>query len=298
MAADGIKLIADRSIVDHLLYNPTAIVWNMDGVRSVPDRMLGDELIKRVGHIGDALKVKYTPKNGLEIRGSLHKYFTGADNTSPFLFSEQREAVDMLASDLQVEPEMLRLYKLEWAANVEPPDDAQQLRARAIGCHSAGFKAFNDMTDEAAANGRFVSRKHYGIKMYTPRADASAFRYEYVTENYKVNSAMGLTAATLADLKNREACVRLTTAALGAYQKILFREQLDEATPERARLWYAERSNAAYWCTDFAKTGSERKRRYRELNKFADISKKHQADQSTQILFSRIAESYTYQGNR
>jgi hypothetical protein len=115
-----------------------------------------------------AFKIKVHNQSGrIEVRGSLHKYWSKSHNGGPFPRWAVAQAVQQLAAELKFNPVQGALHGFEFGANVPMPTPAKLLLRRAVLCAKKGGppKPLNTKYSEKGLMREVVAKQYYG-KLY------------------------------------------------------------------------------------------------------------------------------------
>ena len=159
-----------------------------------------------------AFEVRIHNQSGrIEVRGSLHKYWSKSHNGGPFPRWAVAQAVQQLAAELKFNPVQGELHGFEFGANVPMPTPAKQLLRRAVLFAKKGTnpKHLNTKYSEKGLMREVVASQYYG-KLYDKEEQLEAAGYELpschlLRVELKVRKMQLLQKAgvkTLADLAN------------------------------------------------------------------------------------------------
>lgn len=185
------------------------------------------------GELGDWREAMHGPftisifANGrIEVRGSLHNYWTQSHNGGEFPLWAVDQAIQQLASELQFEPAQAQLHGLEFGANVPMPAPARELLRRAV-LHSTQTIGLRTWGGRGCL--REATHQQYFFKAYDKEAQlvdtghaspGPLLRVELKARKMEFLKKAGV--ETLADLTNPLALQVMGEMLLAHLGKVLF----------------------------------------------------------------------------
>jgi hypothetical protein len=185
----------------------------------------------REAHWG-AFKIRVHNYSGrIEVRGSLHKYWSKSHNGGPFPRWAVAQAVQQLATALGFDPAQAVLHSFEFGANVPMPTPAKELLRRAVLSCKKGSppKPLNTKYSEQGLMREVVAKQYYD-KLYDKEQQLTAEGYtspcpHLLRVEVKVRKMQLLHKAgvrTLADLSSPAALALMGELLLEHLNSILF----------------------------------------------------------------------------
>jgi len=133
----------------------------------------------KIAHWG-AFEIKVNNQSGrIEVKGSLHKYWSKSHNGGLFPRWAVAQAVQQLAAELKFNPVQGALHGFEFGANVPMPTPAKQLLRRAVLFAKQGThpKHLNTKYSDKGLMREVVATQYYG-KLYDKEEQIEAAGYD------------------------------------------------------------------------------------------------------------------------
>lgn len=217
----------------------------------------------------------------IEVRGSLHKYWSKSHNGGPFPRWAVAQAVQRLSAALLFNPEQAVLHVVEFGANVPLSVPAKPLLSRMM-LHSRKGGPANVPGSSHSRRGlmREVETEHYYLKGYDKEAQvddssndttgSECLRFELKTRKMQLLNRIGVrTLADLTKLANLEAMGKLLVEQ---WESLLFVApiNLPATVPATSRRLLEQAARVGYWDGFKGPRLSVQVRRYRKA--FATVA--------------------------
>jgi hypothetical protein len=206
-----------------------------------------------------AFKIRVHNVSGrIEVRGSLHKYWSKSHNGGPFPRWAVAQAVQRLASELLFKPEQAALHGIEYGANVPMLVPAKQLLSRVLlhtrkGCEPKALSS----TYNRRGLMREVEAQQYYLKLYDKEAQiddvsndttgGECLRVELKVCTMQQLKAIGV--KTLADLANLAKLEAMGKILFGHWDSLVFAAPnvLPATVPVATRRLLEQAARVGYW---------------------------------------------------
>lgn len=247
-----------------------------------------DTVDTKTGELGDWRTAQHGPFKVMvhnrtrrtELRGSLHKYWSGGHNGGAFCRWEVGQAVERLADELGFEPAQAVLHGLEFGANVPMPGHAKGLLRRAV-LHGTEPMDIN----QYGGRGCKLEAEHqrYYFKLYDKELQLTDVGYEapgpLLRVELKARKMEFLSKAqlrTLADLSNPTVLEVMGELLLAHLGKVMFAPSgpLPKTLSQQQRELLREGANRNYW----TERQLPRPKLRAEMKEYRKLVKKHTND--------------------
>lgn len=209
-----------------------------------------------------------------KVSGSIHKYFNdGVHNYNDFTISDYMKALDDLSKVLNVNPEIIRIGRIEIGVNIELDTDYN-----VYDFLSSVFMLGYKMPEKLGQIGFVFKFREYDLKIYSKKLDKhkEKLRIELVIKHKSKRNVIIKESApycnTLMDLSNSDIWKAFGCELLKVFDNIIIidKDNIDynNLTPKELKL-LINRSNPFYWKKELS-----RQTRNNHLKRFLNIIKK------------------------
>ncbi|MFD1141933.1 hypothetical protein ACFQ4C_12475 [Larkinella insperata] len=238
----------------------------------------------------------------VEIKGSLHKFYSESQNRAPlgnsndFTVYNLLTALELLVKDYKINPFSSKLNNLEFGVNVLLPFPVNKILKSLVTYKNLPF------TRDTRSRTLYYQcqMQCYIIKLYDKGhqygSDASILRVEIKVLKMSYLKGRGIQLVTLADLLTVNNFRLLGALLVDTFDKILF----DDSTINAADLTVKERNiyqngrNPKFWIMpdDLTATqaGAHRQRLHRAKKEFRDLLERHSQGRNLQTLVSELID--------
>jgi hypothetical protein len=289
---DGIQITTCHFDVDKLVndkdldFTPLIAPLSMGGLVVGYTAKLRSELFVKITiyyeHKGKLYK---RPKSKLEIKGSLHKFKDGRNDTD-FYFMDVCLTIDELCKLLSLEPSKCEVHTLEFGVNIFLSMRPKIVFDSYILYHQKGFISFKDINQNAKFDGVKCSLAQFSIKVYDKGFQFSRseniMRFECKVSKMQFLEKKNVFIRTLQDLKNKEVHEQLSKILITLHGDILKVNKCDTSSlNDRDKMLFDNGQNLKYW--EQIKQGTTNKnsakvKMKREMRRFESINEDNKTD--------------------
>lgn len=244
-----------------------------------------------IAKLSNGLTITIKNHHTIELKGSLHKAFSGGSNASDFTFTNLVEFIHSLSTELNIDITRSTIHSLEYGVNVELPIPVKSFLNRLVCFKNISFTKMNNLK-----SGICYESQHYRIKFYDKskqkKLNRNLLRYEV-----KAKKALYLTKAgiyTLSDLLDIKKLELLKADLLENYDKVLFQDCsiITSSLPQKEQQILKDGCNPKYWESITEK--QHRSTRLRRRKNYDEVFNKYGVERYDQMVRKLIKEKIEY----
>jgi hypothetical protein len=209
----------------------------IDGVRAYQVQASIEEDYAKI----DGINFRRDKFGSFTMDGSLHRYHNkGKGNADDYRFTDLKETMKRLYNELEINPEITRISRVEFGVNIILPINAEIVTDSVI--------LFRNDSGESKTIGRFFEFADYEFKIY--RKDANILRVEVKVKNLRHLKQKKVYVRTLDDLLNENVLNGLKKILIQTFEDCMIINvpenvvsKLNDADGRK----YAEYTNPLYW---------------------------------------------------
>lgn len=209
----------------------------IDGVRAYQVQASIEEDYAKI----DGINFRRDRFGSFTMDGSLHRYHNkGKGNADDYRFTDLKETMKRLYNELEINPEITRISRVEFGVNIILPINAEIVTDSVI--------LFRNDSGESKTIGRFFEFADYEFKIY--RKDANILRVEVKVKNLRHLKQKKVYVRTLDDLLNENVLNGLKKILIQTFEDCMIINvpenvvsKLNDADGRK----YAEYTNPLYW---------------------------------------------------
>lgn len=267
----------------------------IDGVHfEIPSRIVINSDILEFKSYRDRDRAKY---NGFildryaqvcKVNGSIHKYFNnGEHNYNDFTLSDYRKAIDDLGKVLDINPELIRIGRIEIGVNIDLDKDVSVYEFL-----SSVFMLKHNIPDRLGQIGLVFKFREYDLKIYCKELvkHKDKLRIELVVKHKTKRNAiikeMATYCNTLKDLENPNVWRAFGNELLNMFDSLIIidKENIDyNSLTHKERKLLINGSNPFYWKREWT-----RQTRYNHLKRFLEIIRTKEGNQMKDKIRRKI----------
>lgn len=243
---DGVKIIFySESVVNDLLR------LGVEPEAKVKIDSTGEMIFPKFAEYQN-LRFKISESKRVEIKGSLHKYWSKGENYSNFTFSELQKSITELCLKLNINPLDAYLGGFEFGVNVSPQFNPFEFCENVIAYRNESFSKFK--TSGKKMNIGFEARKQqYSVKVYDKGKqnyfkEENILRFEIKVSRMKFLQRKGINIFCLADLTKSEVLNQLGELLNEMFEECIISDKVrtSDLTANESKI-YTLCSNPKVW---------------------------------------------------
>jgi hypothetical protein len=293
---DGIQIVTNHFDVDKLVndekldFAPLIAPLSFGGiVEGYKAKLRGGLFVKIKLQFEHKGKYYPYPKPKLEIKGSLHKFKDGRNDTD-FHFIDVCSTIDALCKLLSLEPSRCEVHTLEFGVNIPLSMHPKDVFGTYVSYNQKrtmkGFVSNDDNYHNSEFDGVKCSLSQFGIKIYDKgfqyKRSENIMRFECQVLKMQYLEKKKVFIKTLQDLKNKEVHEQLSNILIALHGDILKVNKCDTSKlSHKDKMLFDNGQNLTYWEQLKEVTtnkNSANMKRKREMKRFKFVNEECKTD--------------------